>query len=236
MDYFLPSIFLVITSWVTFWLQADASAPRAVLGTSTMLSFITLNGGLTKNLPKVSYIKASEIWFLGCSTFIFCSMAEFAFVNVIWRRRKQVELKKASSKYILRGAVTPSLNRKQLRRSESYNSLYKTRSCSSLDEKDHNVNQISQNNYLTVHTFPTDMPSIPIIQTPPNSQDELINIEDNNVTSIPVPDKSTNGKNVTWTTMSPHEVANWIDKKSRIAFPAAFLIFNLFYWSFVYAL
>lgn len=32
MDYFLPSMFLVATSWVTFWLQADASAPRAVLG------------------------------------------------------------------------------------------------------------------------------------------------------------------------------------------------------------
>lgn len=60
---------------------------NVVVGTSTMLSFITLNGGLTKNLPKVSYIKASEVWFLGCSTFIFCAMAEFAFVNVIWRRR-----------------------------------------------------------------------------------------------------------------------------------------------------
>lgn len=34
MDYFLPSMFLVATSWVTFWLQADASAPRAVLGTT----------------------------------------------------------------------------------------------------------------------------------------------------------------------------------------------------------
>lgn len=52
-----------------------------------MLSFITLNGGLSKNLPKVSYIKASEIWFLACASFIFFSLAEFAFVNVIWRRK-----------------------------------------------------------------------------------------------------------------------------------------------------
>lgn len=87
MDYFLPSILLVITSWVTFWLQADAAPPRVTLGTATMLSFITLNGGVTKSLPKVSYIKASEIWFMACVTFIFLSMAEFAFVNVIWRRK-----------------------------------------------------------------------------------------------------------------------------------------------------
>lgn len=32
MDYFLPSILLVCTSWVTFWLQADAAPPRVTLG------------------------------------------------------------------------------------------------------------------------------------------------------------------------------------------------------------
>lgn len=52
-----------------------------------MLAFITLAQGQSKHLPKVSYIKASEIWFLGCTVFIFASMVEFAFVNIIWRRR-----------------------------------------------------------------------------------------------------------------------------------------------------
>lgn len=31
-DYFIPSIMLVSTSWVTFWLQADNTAPRVTLG------------------------------------------------------------------------------------------------------------------------------------------------------------------------------------------------------------
>lgn len=52
-----------------------------------MLSFITLASAQGKTLPKVSYIKASEIWFLGCTVFIFGSMVEFAFVNIIWRRK-----------------------------------------------------------------------------------------------------------------------------------------------------
>lgn len=34
MDYFLPSIMIVSISWVSFWLQADASPPRIMLGTS----------------------------------------------------------------------------------------------------------------------------------------------------------------------------------------------------------
>ncbi|XP_060523330.1 pH-sensitive chloride channel 2-like [Cylas formicarius] len=231
MDFFLPSMFLVVTSWVGFWLQADASAPRAVIGTSTMLSLITLNGGVTKNLPKVSYVKASEIWFLGCSVFIFCSLAEFAFVNVIWRRRKHVEVKKPSGKYILRGAVTPSLARKQLRRCGSANSIYKARSCSSLEGPEPD-RQYAHNNYLTVHDFSS------MHARNRNSRDDLIDSEET-VTTIPVPEipeRQQEAPGHAWTTMTPQEVANWIDRRSRIFFPVTFALFNLFYWSFVYAL
>lgn len=42
MDYFLPSMLIVGISWVSFWLQADQAPPRIALGTSTMLTFITL--------------------------------------------------------------------------------------------------------------------------------------------------------------------------------------------------
>lgn len=144
---------IVCTSWVTFWLQADASAPRTTLGTSTMLTFITLASTQSKNLPKVSYIKASEIWFLGITVFIFLSMAEFAFVNIIWRRSKKVELKKKSSKYILKSTLTPSLARKQLQRSISNSTLQKSHSCSSLDGsmKGDSDSPHGYNNYLTVH-------------------------------------------------------------------------------------
>lgn len=94
LDYFLPSMMIVAISWVSFWLQADQTAPRIMLGTTTMLTFITLASAQGKTLPKVSYIKASEIWFMGCTGFIFGSLVEFAFVNTIWRRKKNVELKK----------------------------------------------------------------------------------------------------------------------------------------------
>lgn len=59
-----------------------------------MLTFITLASAQGKTLPKVSYIKMSEVWFLGCCFFIFSSLVEFAFVNTIWRRKNNVELKK----------------------------------------------------------------------------------------------------------------------------------------------
>lgn len=39
-----------------------------------------------------------------------------------------------------------------------------------------------------------------------------------------------------WTTMTPQEISYWIDRRSRVLFPSAFLVFNIFYWTFVYYL
>lgn len=56
----------------------------------------------------------------------------------------------------------------------------------------------------------------------------------------PIPMKSSLARRPTlaklhnFTTMTPQEIAQWIDKRSRIVFPAAFLIFNILYWSFIW--
>lgn len=114
LEYYLPSMMIVAISWVTFWLQADQTAPRAMLGATSMLSFITLSSAQNKILPKVSYIKVSEIWSMGCTFFIFGSLVEFAFVNTIWRRRKHVELKKVNARNILKHTLTAREIRKML--------------------------------------------------------------------------------------------------------------------------
>ncbi|GLV44814.1 uncharacterized protein CBL_14615 [Carabus blaptoides fortunei] len=239
LDYFLPSIMLVCISWVSFWLQADASAPRITIGTSTMLSFITLATAQTRTLPKVSYIKASEIWFLGCTIFIFGSMVEFAFVNIIWRRKSNVELKKVNSKYILKSTFTPRLARKELLKESG--GLHKSHSCSSLDHCDTNSTKAPQyNNYLTVHSFSGGM-SLPRITT--ESVDDLITPDKSTETvCLSVPDSGgvqdggqcPNQQHRAWTTMTPQEISQWIDKRSRLVFPCAFIVFNAFYWGFVY--
>jgi len=97
LDYYFPSIMIVAISWVSFWLQADQAAPRAMLGTTSMLAFITLSSFQTKALPKVSYIKISEVWTIVCSLFIFASLIEFAFVNLLWRRKRDLVLKEVKS-------------------------------------------------------------------------------------------------------------------------------------------
>ncbi|CAG0901546.1 unnamed protein product, partial [Darwinula stevensoni] len=87
LDYYVPSIFLVVVSWVSFWLDPNASPARVALGTSTMLTFITLSRNIGDELPKLSYLRAVEIWFFVCIAFIFLTLVEFAFANIISRRR-----------------------------------------------------------------------------------------------------------------------------------------------------
>ncbi|XP_012348266.2 glycine receptor subunit alpha-3-like [Apis florea] len=235
MDYYIPSILIVVISWVSFWLHMDASPPRIVLGTNTILTFMTLASKVENSLPKVSYIKASEIWFLGCTIFLFAAMVEFAFVNTIYRRKKTVPLKKVNSKYILKSTLTPKLARKQFQKNTT--GLERSRSWSSLDNTNINDQDYSSQNYLTVHSFPStlNIPSVKIDE----DKDQKCSIESItsvNSTSSPKPfsRRATLAQLHNFTTMTPQEIAQWIDRRSRIVFPVAFIIFNILYWSFIW--
>lgn len=42
--------------------------------------------------------------------------------------------------------------------------------------------------------------------------------------------------NTGWTTLTPQEIAIWIDRRARLVFPISFLVFNMFFWTFVYCI
>merc|ERR1719237_1118541 len=89
-------------SMVSFWLEPSAVPGRVTLGTSTWLTLITLTQSTSAdNLPKVSYIKFIDIWFLVCTCFIFFSLIEFALVNIISRRKEVAQMTKISAGQIL---------------------------------------------------------------------------------------------------------------------------------------
>ncbi|KAM7349000.1 pH-sensitive chloride channel 2-like [Cochliomyia hominivorax] len=222
MDYFLPSIMIVAISWVSFWLQADQTPARTTLGCTTLLSFITLASSQENNLAKVSYIKISEVWFLGCTCFIFGSLMEFAFVNTIWRRKHSVEVKKVKSKYILKSTITPRMKRHKMMDNACCDNISPPQTAC-----ERYLSVIEPPVIITVDESPTNQyKSSESILTHSRSIDESENDKENNK-------KSTN---TSWSTMTPHEVSLWIDRKARFVFPLAFIIFNAFFWTFVYCL
>uniref|UniRef100_A0A1I8FFF7 Neur_chan_LBD domain-containing protein n=1 Tax=Macrostomum lignano TaxID=282301 RepID=A0A1I8FFF7_9PLAT len=53
---YIPSILIVILSWVSFWIDVRAVPARISLGLLTVLSMTTQSSGALGQLPRVSYI------------------------------------------------------------------------------------------------------------------------------------------------------------------------------------
>ncbi|GFN82253.1 glycine receptor subunit alpha-2 [Plakobranchus ocellatus] len=86
---FVPSILIVVLSWVSFWLDIDAVPARISLGLLTVLTMTTQSANARAHLPRVSYIKAIDVWMAICLFFVFAALIEFAYVNVNARVEKR---------------------------------------------------------------------------------------------------------------------------------------------------
>ncbi|XP_048773971.1 glycine receptor subunit alpha-2-like isoform X2 [Ostrea edulis] len=82
---YVPSCLIVILSWVSFWLNVDSTPARISLGLLTVLTMTTQSSGAKASLPRVSYVKAIDIWMSTCLLFVFAALIEFAYVNVLAR-------------------------------------------------------------------------------------------------------------------------------------------------------
>ncbi|XP_074663198.1 glycine receptor subunit alpha-2-like [Tubulanus polymorphus] len=81
LQFFIPTALLVMLSWVAFWLNVDAVTPRMSIGMIMVLTITRCNELLL--LPKVSYIKAIDIWLLICLLFTCGALLESAMVTCI---------------------------------------------------------------------------------------------------------------------------------------------------------
>ncbi|XP_051242088.1 glycine receptor subunit alpha-3 isoform X2 [Dicentrarchus labrax] len=87
---YIPSLLIVILSWVSFWINMDAAPARVALGITTVLTMTTQSSGSRTSLPKVSYVKAIDIWMAVCLLFVFSALLEYAAVNFVSRQHKEL--------------------------------------------------------------------------------------------------------------------------------------------------
>ncbi|CDQ70952.1 unnamed protein product [Oncorhynchus mykiss] len=67
----------------------DAAPARVGLGITTVLTMTTQSSGSRASLPKVSYVKAIDIWMAVCLLFVFAALLEYAAVNFVSRQHKE---------------------------------------------------------------------------------------------------------------------------------------------------
>jgi hypothetical protein len=85
---YIPSILIVVLSWVGFWINKDSEPARIALGVTTVLTMTTQLTTSRSNTMRVSYLKAIDVWYSTCMLFVFAALLEYAFVNASSRRER----------------------------------------------------------------------------------------------------------------------------------------------------
>ena len=81
-------------SWISFWINYEATAARVSLGITTVLTMTTISTNVRASLPKIPDIKALDVYMLICFVFVFMALLEYALVNYTFFGKKARMAKK----------------------------------------------------------------------------------------------------------------------------------------------
>ncbi|XP_050362902.1 gamma-aminobutyric acid receptor subunit beta-like isoform X1 [Nymphalis io] len=229
---YLPSILIVMLSWVSFWINHEATSARVALGITTVLTMTTISTGVRSSLPRISYVKAIDIYLVMCFVFVFAALLEYAAVNYTYwgaRAKKRAKLK----------------NRDQISTSTSMDKELKS------GEGSHSPEEIiALREYTTTTGRVSPLPSLRSRPLPPTTgappslrlQRDYTNLRYRTRPHSKNSRNSTNkpkmihalkrGATVIKASMPKIRDVNVIDTYSRVIFPICFLIFNGVYWVF----
>ncbi|XP_053258804.1 glycine receptor subunit alpha-3 isoform X3 [Podarcis raffonei] len=196
----------------------NTAPARVALGITTVLTMTTQSSGSRASLPKVSYVKAIDIWMAVCLLFVFSALLEYAAVNFVSRQHKELlrfHRKRKKNKFY-EGVLDGNEINESLRRS---NGLRSTEFIDGTLPQIYNINLRDEDSRENRFSFTGYGMGPPCIQ----AKDGVVPKAPNNPVQ-PAPKSPEDMRKVFI------DRAKKIDTISRACFPLAFLIFNIFYW------
>ncbi|XP_068087236.1 gamma-aminobutyric acid receptor subunit rho-1 isoform X1 [Hyperolius riggenbachi] len=190
---YFPATLMVMLSWVSFWIDRRAVPARVPLGITTVLTMSTIITGVNASMPRVSYIKAVDIYLWVSFVFVFLSVLEYAAVNYLTTVQERKE-RKLREKVREKLPCTCGVPQPRPMMDSSYS--------------DGEVNNLGG--------FVTD-----------NGEKE-----DRIMVQLALSaERNSNRRKSQRAYVSMRIDTHAIDKYSRSIFPAAYILFNLIYWS-----
>ncbi|KAM7361453.1 glycine receptor ora transientless isoform 1-T2 [Cochliomyia hominivorax] len=80
---YIPTCMIVIMSWVSFWIKPEAAPARVTLGVTSLLTLSTQHAKSQSSLPPVSYLKAVDAFMSVCTVFVFMALMEYCLINIV---------------------------------------------------------------------------------------------------------------------------------------------------------
>ncbi|XP_041862243.1 gamma-aminobutyric acid receptor subunit beta-3 isoform X3 [Melanotaenia boesemani] len=220
---YMPSILITILSWVSFWINYDASAARVALGITTVLTMTTINTHLRETLPKIPYVKAIDMYLMGCFVFVFLALLEYAFVNYIFFGRGPQMQKKLAEKALKANNERNKFDKPKvdsqgnilLTTLEIHNEMGGNEITTTLSETHNSSSMVFDNSGVQYRksSAPHDSGRLSMDRNTHFKKTRLQ--RRSSQLKIKIPDLTD---------------VNAIDRWSRIIFPSIFSLFNLIYW------
>lgn len=85
---YIPSALIVLMSFVGFWIPTDSYPARIAIVVMSLLGLITQEIQTSGEI-NASYVVALNIWYIGCITFVFLALIEFAFAMLHFHKIAQ---------------------------------------------------------------------------------------------------------------------------------------------------
>ncbi|XP_043928100.1 gamma-aminobutyric acid receptor subunit beta-3 [Protopterus annectens] len=220
---YMPSILITILSWVSFWISYDASAARVALGITTVLTMTTINTHLRETLPKIPYVKAIDLYLMGCFVFVFLALLEYAFVNYVFfgrgpqMQKKQAEKATKANNELHRyeGSKVDTPGNILLATLEIHNEVSGSEVTTSVaDVQDQAMPAETSGIQNRKHSMTREALSQQSMERYSSYGKKRLRRRSSQI-KIKIPDLTD---------------VNAIDRWSRITFPIAFSLFNLIYW------
>ncbi|CAM1319697.1 GABRB2 (predicted) [Pycnogonum litorale] len=231
---YLPSILIVMLSWVSFWINHEATSARVALGITTVLTMTTISTGVRSSLPRISYVKAIDIYLVMCFVFVFAALLEYAAVNyTYWGARAKRKIKKMKESSIAKTADgtcagDEMIELEDVKMSPIPSLRNRHKSFTPPTGSDNDVKlppRFRMTNHVPRVSYPTSRGMIlhqnrrtRTLQQAQKKQRVLQSIR--------------KGASAIKASMPKIKDINVIDKYSRVVFPISFIIFNAVYWCY----
>ncbi|KAJ8027934.1 Gamma-aminobutyric acid receptor subunit beta-3 [Holothuria leucospilota] len=224
---YLPSILLVILSWISFWINHEATSARVALGITTVLTMTTISTSVRASLPRISYIKSIDIYVVVCYAFVFSALVEYAFVNFhYWskQKKKAIEANKTS---------TSSTNSKKYKEDslDDYNTQVALR-LAQVDDVDGDADTPWREEIGLRRMNGPEPPSYTtaITPSPVRYRTTSLKYKQRTWSNGRVRKNSRGRKKKFKFFLSRMTDVDTIDRFARFIFPTSFVVFNIVYW------